>query len=178
MNTTLKNGLFLLTAGLCASCAQVEAEVPEAQVTQRNLSFEGAGPWGSLAGDVSAEQSFTLTGANLSWVKDLNSKVYITQVDFRATGGVEDLRFIRYANVTMADAENQWTPVVVIDYMRPDDQAPTTALTARTPYPVDISNVWKAEEIVVSVAVAGGLPAKPWTADVTLHLSGKITYKL
>lgn len=178
MNTRTTNRLFLLAAVLCASCAEVEAEVPAARVTQKNLSFQGAGQWGSLPGDVSAEQSFTLSGDNLSWVKDLNSEVYVTQVDFRATGGVEDLSFIRYAHVTMADAENQWTPVVVLDYMRPDDQAPTAVLTAKTLYPVDVSNVWKGEKVLVSIALAGTLPDKAWTADVTLHLSGKITYKL
>jgi hypothetical protein len=177
MKTTPMTRLTLLAALGCAACAQVEAEVPEAQVTQRNLSFQGMGQ-ASMAGEVSTMQSFTLDGANLSWVKDLNSKVYINQVDFRATSGIDDLSFIHYAHVTMSDPENMGMPVVVLDYARPDGQPPTLLLTAKTLYPVDISQVWQAKRILVTVALAGTLPEKPWTADTTLYLSGKISYKL
>lgn len=176
--TTMTITLPLLAALACAACAQMEAEVPEAQVTQRNLSFQGMGQAGSMAGEVSTMQSFTLDGANLSWVKDLNSKVYLNQVDFRATSGIEDLSFIHYAHVTMSDSENMGMPVVVLDYARPEGQLPTLLLTAKTLYPVDISQVWKAKRILVTVALAGTLPEKPWTADTTLYLSGKISYKL
>jgi hypothetical protein len=62
--------------------------------------------------------------------------------------------------------------------MRPDGQPPTAVLSAKTLYPVDVSQIWKAKQVLVTVALAGTLPDKPWTADATLYLSGKITYKL
>jgi hypothetical protein len=178
--TTAKSrrGLPLLLAVLCASCAQVEADVPEAQVTQKGVAFHGTGGWGTWPGEVSALQSFVLSSDNLSWVKDLNSKIYVTQVDLRAASGVDDLSFIHYAHVTIADAENMWKPVEIVDYMRPDNQGPTPLLTAKTLHPVDVTEVWRAKKVVVSIALAGELPSKPWKADVTLHLSGKISYKL
>jgi hypothetical protein len=69
-------------------------------------------------------------------------------------------------------------PVVIVDYVRPDNMAPTSVLTAKTPYPIDVSKVWTAKKVLVTVTVAGDLPHKPWTVDVILHLSGKISYKL
>jgi hypothetical protein len=170
--------LSFLLAVACASCAQVEAEIPEAQVTEKNLSFQGAEGWGSAVGDVSVTRSFTLSAANLSWIKDLNSKIYITRVELRARTGVDDLSFIRYAHLTMADAENDWQAVDVLDYQRPENQAATPMLSAKTLSPIDVSQIWKAKTVVVTISLAGVVPDKPWTADATLYLSGKISYKL
>ncbi|MBN2573451.1 MAG: hypothetical protein JXP73_02700 [Deltaproteobacteria bacterium] len=176
-NHALQAVLLLGVAG-AAACAEVEAEVPEAQVTQKGVSFHGVGIWSGWPGEVSAMQSFTLSSTNLSWVKDLNAKVYITQIDLKAGSGVEDLSFIHHAHVTMADAEKKWSAVPVVDYARPEKQGPTPVLSAKTPYPVDISRIWTADEVMVSIAVAGDLPKKGWSVDVVLHLSGKLSYKL
>jgi hypothetical protein len=170
--------VLLLGAAAAAACAQVEADVPEAQVTQKGVSFHGTGAWGARPGETAAMQSFALSSSNLSWVKDLNSKIYITQIDLKAASGVEDLSFIRNAHVAMADAEKMWSAVPVVDYERPDKQGPTSVLTAKSPYPVDVSQVWTADKVLVSVAIAGDLPHKPWSVDVVLYLSGKLSYKL
>ncbi len=174
--TTMK--LMFLVAVAGASCAQVEADIPEAQITEKNLSFQGAEGWGSAVGDVSVTQTFTLSSANLSWVKDLNSKVYLTGVELRARTGVDDLTFIRYAHVTMADVETEWRAADVLDYTRPEGQAPTPVLSAKTLAPIDISEIWKAKMVRVTISLAGVMPDKAWTADVTLHVSGKLSYKL
>jgi hypothetical protein len=67
---------------------------------------------------------------------------------------------------------------VVLDYMRPDQQGPTPVLSAKTLYPVDVSQAWKAKKVLVTVSLAGMFPDKAWTADLTLHFSGKLSYKL
>jgi hypothetical protein len=51
-------------------------------------------------------------------------------------------------------------------------------LSAKTPYPIDISHVWSAKRLLVTVSLAGQLPDRGWSVDITLHLSGKISYKL
>jgi hypothetical protein len=176
---TLPVVMLLLAATAAASCAEVEAEVPEATVTQKGLAFRSV-EWGGQdwPGEVSVMQTFTLSSANLSWVKDLNSTIYITQIDITATSGVDDLGFIHYAHVTMADAEKVWLPVVLVDYMRAENQGPLPVLHAKTLYPVNVSEVWKAKKLLVTIALAGKIPDKSWTVDLTLHLSGKISYKL
>jgi hypothetical protein len=169
--------VLAMAATFVASCAQVEADVPEAQVTQKGVAFHGTG-WSGSHDDVSATQTFTLSSENLSWVKDLNSKVYLTEIELRATGGTQDLSFIHYAHVTISDGDHKGMAIDVVDYAAPEHQAATPVLTAKTPYPIDISKVWTADRVVVTVSVAGQLPDKAWSVDVTLHLSGKISYKL
>jgi len=176
-NTTKALTAAMVLAAAAVSCAQVEADIPEAQVTQKGVAFRGASS-GGWHGEVSATQSFTLTSDNLSWVKDLNSKLYLTQIHLQAASGVQDLSFIHYAHITMSDADKKAMPVELVDYVRPDHQAPTALLTAQTPYPIDISKIWTVKKLVVTVTLAGDLPDKDWSVDVILHLSGKISYKL
>jgi len=170
--------LALACATLFAtSCAEVEADVPEAQVTQKAVTFQGTG-WSNGHGEASTMQFFTLSSTNLAWMKDLNSKVYVTEIDLAAVAGVQDLNFIHYAHVSISDASAKVPPVEIATYMRPDNMAPTAVLKVKTAYPIDISKVWTAKKMLVGVAVAGDLPEKSWSVDVTLHLSGKISYKL
>ena len=176
-NTLLK--LLLACASVSgASCAQVEADVPDAQVTQKGVSFRGSG-WGGYHDEASVTQSFTLSSANLSWVKDLNSKIYVTEIDLEATSGVQDLSFIHYAHVSIVDADTKMAvPINIVDYVRPNNMAPSSKLTAKTAYPIDITKVWTAKKLLVTVSLAGDLPEKSWSVDVIIHLSGNISYKL
>lgn len=169
--------MVALSAVLFASCAEVEAEVPEAQVTQKGVSFHGVGGGGGWDGEIAATRTFTLSSDNLSWVKDLNSKIYLTQIDLRAASGTKDLSFIHYAHAVMA-GDHQTPPVEIASYVRPDHQEEIPVLTAKTPYPVDISRVWEADKVLVTITVAGRLPERGWSVDVTLYLSGKMSYKL
>jgi hypothetical protein len=179
MNMNYISRLAMLACTLAtAACAQVEAEVPEAEVTQRAVNFMGI-PGGSQLGEVSTTQTFTLTEDNLSWAKDLNANVYASEVEFKATGDVQDLSFIHFAHVTLSDAaKGSTTPAVeIISYERPANTGALPVITAKT-YPIDVTKVWAAKEIMVTMVLAGVFPEKTWSADVTIHLGGKISYKL
>jgi hypothetical protein len=172
---------FLVAAMVAAAagCAQVEAEVPAAEVTQKNIAFQGTGMADSVwSGEVAATQTFELSSDNLAWVKELNSKVYLTQIDLMATRGASDLGFIQFARVTMSDAQGNDLPVELINYARAANAPASPQLSAKTPHPIDISKMWTAKKVLVTVSVAGTLPELGWSVDVTLHLSGKISYKL
>jgi hypothetical protein len=78
----------------------------------------------------------------------------------------------------MSDGERRSTPVEVVNYVRPDGQPATATINAKAPYSIDISRVWTAKRVLVTVSVAGDLPDRKWSVDVTLHLSGTISYKL
>jgi len=181
--TTTKNSLPLMVALACtaaaaASCAQVEADVPDAQVTQKSVSFQGM-PGASQIGEVSTTQSFTLSGDKLSWASDLNSEIYAHAVEFKAVGAVQDLSFIHYARITMSGGSTGSAnpPVEIIDYQRPDNYTPTSDLTVPTLSPIDVTKVWAAGDVVITMQLAGVFPEQNWSADVTLHLGGKISYK-
>jgi hypothetical protein len=164
-------------AAAAASCAKVEADVPEAEVTQKSVAFQGI-PGGHALGEVSTTQSFTLTSDNLSWAKDLNSEVYATAVQLKAVGGVQDLSFIHYAHVTMADAGDSTTPpVAIIDYERPDNMTPSPTITAKTLFPINVTQVWATKNILITMHLVGVFPEEAWSVDVTLQMGGKISYQ-
>jgi hypothetical protein len=171
--------LMSLVGATAASCAQVEAEIPEARVTQKAVSFAGV-PGGQAIGEVSISHSFTVTSEDLSWAANLNAEVYAYEVEIKATSGVADLGFIHYAIVTISDgaAGSTMPPVEVVNYERPDNYTPSPVLDVKTTQAVNVTDIWAKKKVVVTMQLAGVFPEQDWTADVTLHLSGKISYKL
>ena len=178
--TTTRTPLMLaLTCAAAVSCARVEADVPEVAVTQKSVDFRGI-PHGLGSGEMSMTQTFVLSSDKLSWAKDLNTEVYANEVEIKALGDIEDLRFIHFARITMSDgAEDSATPAVeIVNYERPDNAVASPVIIAKTTYPVDVTKVWAAKKVVITMQLAGKFPEHGWSADVTLHMSGKISYKL
>ena len=179
--TTTENFLVLaltLAAAGAASCAKVEADVPQAEVTQKSVAFRGF-PGSSQLGEVAFTQSYTLTSDDMSWAKDLNSEVYAYEVELTAVGEVQDLSFIHYARITMTDGSDGATtpPVEIVNYERPADVVASPVLSVPTTYPINVSEVWAAKKVIITMELAGIFPEQDWAADVTLHMSGKISYK-
>lgn len=168
--------LISLVSAAAASCAKVDADIPDTKVTQKAVSFAGI-PGASRAGEVSTTQTFTLTADNLSWAKDMNSDIYAYEVELKAVSGVQDLSFIHYARVTMASGDDpSMTPVEVVNYTRAENEGPGPVLDAKTSSPINVTSVWAAKKVVLTLEIAGILPEQPWSADVTLHMSGKLSY--
>ena len=165
-------------AAAAASCAKVEGDIPQAQVTQKSVNFQGF-PGSKQIGEVSVTQSFTLTSEDLSWAKDLNSEVFINEFELKAVGAVQDLSFIHYARITMSDGtDGATTPAVeIVNYERPANFVASPVIDAPTTYPINVSQVWAAKKVVITMVLAGVFPEEAWAADVTLHMSGKISYK-
>jgi hypothetical protein len=179
--TTTTTSLMLALASLAAtaaSCASVEADVPEITVTQKSVGFQGI-PAGWSSGETSMTQTFVLSSDDLSWAKDLNAEVYASEVEIKALGEMQDLGFIHYARITMSDgATNSTTPAVeIVNYERPESATSSPVIRAKTAYPIDVTKVWAAKKVVITMQLGGVFPDHDWSADVTLHMSGKISYK-
>ncbi len=180
MRTTTKTPLLLsllLVAGSVA-CARVEADVPDMAVTHHAVSFQGI-PGSHQAGEVSVTESFTLDSSDLSWAKNLNSDVYAYEVEVKGVGDTQDLSFIHYAHISMSNGAKDSTtpPVEIVDYERPADYVASPVITAPTLTPVNVSSVWKSDQVVITLVLAGIFPEQGWQADVTIHMSGKVSYK-
>jgi len=181
MRTTNNVSLTILASLFClaaASCVQVDAEIPDTKVTQKAVSFQGV-PGAQTVGEVSITQSFTVTSDDLSWAKDLNSDVYAYEVELTAVSGVQDLSFIRVARITMSSGEDpSIAPIEVINYTRPQSYTASAVLDVPTSQPINVTTVWAAKKLVFTIYLTGIFPEQDWAADVTLHMSGKISYKL
>jgi len=165
-------------AAAAASCVRVEADIPEAEVTQKAVKFQGI-PGGGQLGEVSTTQSFTLTADDLSWAKDLNSDVYAYEVEIKAVGAIQDLSFIHFAHVSISSgAEDSTAPAVeVVNYERPADAVASPTISAKTLVPINVTQVWAQKKVIITMNLIGVFPEEEWSADVTLHMSGKISYK-
>jgi hypothetical protein len=178
---TTSNRFFPVLVSLlslaAASCAQVDVSIPDTKVTQKAVTFQGV-PGAQAAGEVSITQTFTMSSDDLSWAKDLNSDVYAYAVELKAVSGVDDLGFIRLARITMADGEDKTVaPIEVINYTRPEDYVASPVLEVPTTQPVNVTTVWAAKQLVFTVYLTGIFPEQDWSADLTLHLNGEISYK-
>ena len=174
LSSKLFSGMVLVFASALAGCVQVQANVPDVEVTQHGIRFDAV-PFGSKLGEVSSTRTFTLSGEALSFAKNLNSEVFAMEVTLTPVAPLSDLRFIRTARVVMSSSSGTTAiePSEIINYER-----------ARRVYyafedrAVDVTKVWSAEKTTISLTISGVLPETAWGVDLTLRMGGKIEYKM
>lgn len=165
--------LVSLSAGGCMM--QVEATVPEVEITQHDLVFEGVPLATSLGGDVSVSKSFSQKHQRLELPQGLDTEVKAIGVTLTAKGGIEDFDFIKALRVTMSDDVH--APVELIDYAHVDGAPSTNVLTMESKNPVNTLDQWKTDSATFTIEIAGTLPPQDWKVDLSVRFAGKITYK-
>jgi hypothetical protein len=170
----MKLQLFVpLLATLTGACSpSFEADLPDVEITQHGLKMAGV-PGAALLGDTSVTSSFTFSSS--AWAKRMNSEIAVHKVTITANGSLANLDFIKSARVTAAALSEGTTPI--LDYERSADAPSTSAIAVSPPAPIDVTSLWSANQLVIELQAAGQLPEQDWTVDVSLNLSGNITYK-
>jgi hypothetical protein len=154
----------------------VEAEVPDVEVTQHDIAFEGV-PGGATLGDISTGKSFTQERPALDLPKEIDSSVQAVKIELRAKTGIHDFAFLRALRITMAPKDGTSEPIELINYEKADGAVVGATLTIPSKNPVNILDQWKATSAVFTVTVAGTLPEQAWTMDMAVHFAGKVSYK-
>jgi hypothetical protein len=201
MNNTRTALLFsiVLTAPAIGCGVSVEADIPDIQVTQRGLAFDGV-PVAGIDGSVSL--TYTQAHGKLDLPEELDSEVKTLSVAIRAAGGVDDLSFIRHIRITMAPGSGGGAPIELGTY----DAATATSkkgngnengngngngkgeatasgtgsakeITLTTLNPANVLDAWKTESALFTLEIAGTLPTTSWSADVIIHFAGSAKYK-
>jgi hypothetical protein len=164
-----------LSAG-AAGCVSVDAEIPDVEVTQKDLAFAGV-PVGSALGDVSMTRTFSQEHDALDLPEGLNPEVKALAVSLTAKSGIKDFSFVRYLRMTMSDASDNSNAVELINYERDDSAPPSSVLNMTAANPVNALDKWKTKSAVFTIDIAGTLPDNDWTADVTVRFAGTIHYQ-
>jgi hypothetical protein len=170
-------GAFALASLAAGGCMlQVEADVPEVEITQHDVVFEGV-PATTTAdiGDVSLTKSFSQQHQRLDLPTGLTTEVKAMGVTLTAKSGIDNFDFLKNMRVTMSDGEHD--PVELIDYQRVDGAPSTNVLTIESANPVNTLDEWKTSSATFTVEVAGALPSGDWSLDVAVRFAGKIVYK-
>jgi len=179
MKTTTVLSLFSLYLGALgattAGCGvSVEADIPDVQVTQRGVVFQGV-PGASLAGDMSMAKSYTQDHDKIDFPDGIDSEVKTLSVSLRGTSGVDDLSFIHYLRITMAPDDG--SPGVELGTYEPAPGATVgQEIHLTTLNPINVFAAWNTSKAKFTLEVVGQLPEHDWAGDVTAHFSGKIKY--
>jgi hypothetical protein len=160
-------------AGALTGCTlSVEADVPDVQITQSGLAFEGVP---AVVGDASMTKSYSQQHSKLDLPSQLDTQVRTLAVTLTATSGVTDLSFIHFMSISMsADADS--TPIVIGSYEPATGSTTGNQLKLTTLNPVNILDAWKTDTATFTLQLAGTLPTSDWTADVSIDLSGSAKY--
>jgi hypothetical protein len=170
------SGLIAVLAAGAAGCGvSVEAEVPDVEVTQTDLSFQGV-PLAALIGDVSVSQTFSQKHKKLDLPSGLNSEVKALGVSVTAKSGIKDFSFIHNLRLTMSDDVHP--PVTLIDYQQDPNVPPSAVLDMKSANPANTFEQWKSDSANFTVQVAGTLPTDDWKVDVSIHFGGSFKYHL
>ncbi|HVZ73216.1 MAG TPA: hypothetical protein VHJ20_12635 [Polyangia bacterium] len=172
--STLLGALALLAIPSAGCMVSAEVNVPEVEVTQHDLVFDGA-PQAAALGDVSMSKSFSQKHQRLELPTGLDTEVKALGVTLTAKSGIENFDFLKGMRVTMSDDVHD--PVELIDYTRVDGAPSTNVLTMESANPVNTLDEWKTDSATFTVEVDGALPPQDWKVDLSVRFSGKVTYK-
>jgi hypothetical protein len=165
--------LLSLTAGGCMM--QVEADVPEVEITQHDLRFEGVSAGADGLGDLSLSKSFSQRHQRLDLPAGLDTEVKALGITLTAKGGIENFDFLKNLRLTMSDDVH--APVELINYQREDGAPSTNVLSMASANPVNTLDHWRTDSATFTVEVAGPLPTQEWMVDLAVRFAGKIKYK-
>ena len=167
-----------MLAALASGCApSFQADVPDIEITQRGLKMPGV-PGTTPASDTSVASSYTYSLCNAEWAKRLNQDVLVHSITIAASGSVPNLNFVDFAHLTATSPASPEGAIELLSYDRSEATSPNSDIEVSMPAPIDITTIWSADKVVIEVQMAGQLPEQDWTVDVTLNLSGKMTYEL
>jgi hypothetical protein len=164
----------LATALLSAGCAlEVEGELRDVEVTQHDLLVPAAPIEADDHPPVVMVQ-YAQSPPRLGLPQDALTEVRVLGLAVTVKSGVADLSFINTARVTLQTDDG--SPIEIGSYERIDNAeiGPTLLLL---PYPpTDVTEAWRAPQLVLTVQVGGQLPTVSWTADVSIRFGAKIRY--
>lgn len=154
----------------------VEADVPDVEVTQKNIMFQGV-PATGLAGDVAMTNSFSQKHPTLDLPQGLTPEVSVLQVSLTAKEGISNFDFIHQLRLTMSGDANNSDAVELINYQKDPASQTGAVLTMPSANPVNALEQWKTDSALFTIDIAGTLPTADWAVDVTVRFAGKIDYQ-
>jgi hypothetical protein len=175
LGSVLFGALALLSLGAGGCTLEVEASVPEVEITQHDLKFDGVSLGGGDLGDVAVSKSFSQKHQRLDLPAGLDTEVKAMGVTLTAKSGIESFDFLKNLRLTMSDDVH--APVELINYQRAEGAPSTNVLTLESANPINTLDQWKTDSATFTVEVAGLLPSQDWAIDLAVRFAGKIKYK-
>jgi hypothetical protein len=170
---TLKLGIGIAVLALAGCGVSVEAEVPEVEVTQRDLMFDGV-PQAALVGDVALSHKFSQKHKKLDFPDGVDSEVKALGMTLTAKSGIKDFSFLKQLRITMSDDVHP--AVTLVEYEQTPGTVNAAVLEMLTKNPVNTFDQWKTDSATFTIDVMGTLPPDPWKVDLAIRFGGSIKY--
>jgi hypothetical protein len=172
------HSITALGLALASGCAlSAEGELPEVEVTQRDIAIPGA-PLDADGGEVTLPVTFRQQPPRLGLEGATFSRVEILGMQIAATGGVTDLSFLRRLRVTATSPKAEAArraPIEVVNYQRAEGDIGAT-LALPTGPPADVTELWQDSSMLFTLEITGQLPTVAWSADVGLSFGATVSY--
>jgi hypothetical protein len=170
---------LLVGLAFASGCAlSAEGELPEVEVTERDIAIPAAPPEAD-GGEVSLAVPFRQRPARVGLEGASFSRVHILGIQIAASGGVSDLTFLHRLRITatspMAAAAGR-APIEVVRYQRDPSAEVGATLTLPTQPPADVTELWQDSALLFTLEITGILPTVAWAADVGMSFGATITY--
>lgn len=183
MKSSKFSSLSFATLGLAVffanGCVQVEAEVPEVSVVQKDLGFE------ALPIQVTGEHSvpateFTFPHGPIEFPEGFDSNLRTVGVQLITNRGIEDFSFIRRMNISMTDGRSPRVDLASFDRDEKIGSMSTegNVLELKTLSADDTLKMWQTDAVTFTIELTGTLPHVAWSMDVAVHFSGDFAYEL
>jgi hypothetical protein len=169
--------LFVALCGALGGCAlSVDAEVPEVEITQRNLTFSGSLA-GIAPGDLAMSRSFSQSHSKLLFPAGFASEVRVLGVSLVAGAGIDDFSFVHLVRVSMSDDSGVRPATQIVDYREAAEARRGPILDVANAAPADVLDQLGTDSATFAVEVAGALPEQDWTIDVSVRLAASLRYQ-
>jgi hypothetical protein len=182
LTSLLSRGLLL--AGLAAlggGCVlSAEGELPDVQVTQHDVAIPAAPKAAAAAAEtIPVTVTFSQKPSRAGLNRSAFSQVRVLGVKVSAKSGVPDLSFVtslRLWATSPEAAEAGLAPVEIGSFERADQGAAGAQLIIDNASPPDVTELWKASELLFTLTARGRMPNVGWTADIGLRFEATLTY--
>jgi hypothetical protein len=178
LSPSLLAGLALMLASGCVLSA--EGELPDVQVTQHDVSIPAAPSIAAAAAEsVPVTVSFSQKPSRAGLNRSAFSQVRVLGVEVSAKSGVPDLSFVTSLRLWATSPEAQdagEAPVEIGNFDRAEQGAAGAQLTIDNANPPDVTDLWKASELVFTLTARGRMPDVAWTADIGLRFEATLSY--
>jgi hypothetical protein len=171
--------MLAVAAALTSGCVlSAEAELPEVEVTQHDISMPGVPREARTTDPTVTLPSFFQPTDHLGLSPDSwkSVKVKSVTVQLKSSG---DLSFVRTLDVTVNGLQGFLAGVSPVDvgrYERPGAGAVGANITMTNGSAVEVTDAWRDSMTVLTVTASGDLPEQDWTFDVIVRASATVSY--
>lgn len=172
VHAAVATGLVAFGAG--CPLLEVDAELPEVCMTQKDVQIDGVPVDMAMAVD----RTFTFDDLSaFAPLEELDAEAHFVSATVRATHGIDSLAFVESASVEVAsNAPESTLPTLTVYACDGDCLAQDAALVIPVQDRSDALAYIRSGSLSIRLQATGALPTEDWTMDVETCVAARASY--